>query len=168
MPQSSSLVCVPKRTVEICVLHDEVNLNKFRRYGLTKEEFFIVQTLTPYIEDNKNYTGIKTIKLLFSGNRESGHYELLQERPACNVKMKELIEDKSLMSISNHESANDWIMAKKRNTGSDIHNVSEDERCKKKVVTKKMRNVIQQEEPIEKGIQRCIKQMPIVDKVTNS
>ena len=56
--------------------------------------------------------------------------------------MKELVKDKCLTSISNHESANDWIMAKKRNKGSDIHNVSEDEICKKKVVTEKMRNVI--------------------------
>ena len=157
--------------VEICMMHEEKNLNMFRKYGLTNEEFFIVQTLTPYIEENENYTDIKAIELLFSGNRESGRYELLQQRPMYNVRIKQLFEDKCLITIPISKRANNWITVKKTNKRSNIcdyNNLSEDKSSEKKCSERKDEKYNKTGRNGKKRIQRCTKQMLIANKITNS
>ena len=115
---------------ELCMLYDEESLTKFRRYGLTIDDFFNVQTFTRYLKEKVDYhTVAKTIKLLFSGNRESGYYELLQERAARNANKNEY-ENQSLTNVQNYQCMNDRITVKKRNRISDGRNSKDSSRNK--------------------------------------
>ena len=93
--------------VQLCMLHNEKN----KKSILTNDDFFIVECFNSSVNDKKENNAIpkKLIKLLFSGNRNSGHFEVLQERSRDCSKVREVLMNESAVNVISTRQKNTWV-----------------------------------------------------------
>ena len=93
--------------VQLCMLHNEKNQKSI----LTSDDVFIVQSFNSSVNDKKENNAIskKPVKLLFSGNRNSGHFEVLQERSRDCSKVREVLMNEYAVNVISTRQKNTWV-----------------------------------------------------------